>query len=293
MAAGMIPDELAAAISGSIGVRLHSQPAARVHGGSINQCYRWQSSAGPVFVKVASAAQAGMLEAEAAGLEELRRANALRVPEVLGTGVAGASAWLALEWIRTGIRSAVGEVLLGERLALQHRHRAADYGWHRDNTIGTTPQLNDWSQDWVTFFCERRLRYQLELAASNGSGELLARGERLLERIAGLFDSYRPVPSLLHGDLWSGNWFIDERQEPVIFDPAPYYGDREADVAMTRLFGGFGAGFYDAYQASWPLDPGAGRRVALYNLYHVLNHCNLFGGGYLAQAIFMIDSLLC
>ncbi len=290
----MVPDELAASISASIGGgQLRSQPAARVHGGCINECYRWESSVGTLFIKVSSAALAAMLEAEAAGLEELRRAAAVRVPQVLGTGVAGASSWLALEWIRMSPRTAASETALGEQLALQHRRQATDYGWDRHNTIGSTPQLNGWSKDWVTFFGERRLRYQLELAAGNGAdAALLARGEALLERLDRLFDSYRPAPSLLHGDLWGGNWSTDERGQPVIFDPATYYGDREADIAMTRLFGGFGADFYRAYAASWPLDAGAGRRTALYNVYHVLNHFNLFGGGYLAQAVSMMDSLL-
>jgi fructosamine-3-kinase len=191
-----------------------------------------------------------------------------------------------------GSHTAGCEAALGEQLALQHRHQAAEYGWSRDNTIGSTPQLNGWSQDWLTFFRERRLRCQLQLAASKGAAVLLLRGEMLLERLDGLFDGYRPVPSLLHGDLWGGNWAVDERGQPVIFDPATYYGDREADLAMTRLFGGFGIDFYRAYEANWPLHPGVRRRTVLYNLYHVLNHFNLFGGGYLAQAMSMMDSLL-
>jgi protein-ribulosamine 3-kinase len=288
----MTLNDLAASICACTGTRLRSQPTASIGGGSINECYRWESSAGPIFVKVASTTQLGMLEAEAAGLEELRRANAVRVPAVLGTGMAGESSWLALEWIRMGSRTAGSDAGLGERLASQHRYQAAEYGWHRDNTLGSTPQLNGWSRDWLTFFRERRLRHQLQLAASKGTTELLSRGELLLERLDGFFDSYRPVPSLLHGDLWGGNWAVDELGQPVIFDPAIYYGDREADLAMTRLFGGFGVDFYRAYEANWPLHPGAARRTALYNLYHVLNHFNLFGGGYLAQAMSMMDNLL-
>jgi protein-ribulosamine 3-kinase len=288
----MALEELAASISESLGVRLQAKPAARVHGGSINECYRWESGDGPVFVKVASVASRTMLEAEAAGLAELGRANAVRVPSVLGAGAAGASSWLALEWVRFGSRTAASERALGEQLASQHRCQAAAFGWHRDNTIGSTPQSNGWAQDWVSFFRDRRLRYQLDLAARNGAAGLPRRGEALLDRLGELFGGYRPVPSLLHGDLWGGNWAADERGLPVIFDPATYYGDREADLAMTRLFGGFGEGFYGAYEATWPLDPGARRRTTLYNLYHVLNHFNLFGAGYLAQAMSMIDTLL-
>jgi fructosamine-3-kinase len=166
------------------------------------------------------------------------------------------------------------------------------FGWDRDNTIGSTPQLNEPSVDWVTFWRERRLGYQLELAARNGyRGRLKQRGERLLDGLGALLD-HNPVPSLLHGDLWGGNLGYDEAGEPVIFDPACYFGDREADLAMTELFGGFGRRFWAAYQEAWPLSEGYPVRKHLYNLYHVINHLNLFGGGYLSQAESMIDRLL-
>jgi fructosamine-3-kinase len=285
-------DGLAASISKSLGVSMHAKPTARVHGGSINECYRWESGAGPIFVKVSSAADGAMLDAEAAGLKELRQADAVRVPKVLGIGIADANSWLALEWVCFGSTSISSQTALGQQLALQHRRHASAFGWHRDNTIGRTPQLNSWAPDWVSFFRERRLRYQLELAGRNGAVALQRRGLVLLERLEELLDGYQPVPSLLHGDLWGGNWATDSQGQPVIFDPATYYGDREADLAMTRLFGGFGADFYRAYEAAWPLEPGSRRRASLYNLYHVLNHFNLFGGGYLAQAMSVIDGLL-
>ncbi len=167
------------------------------------------------------------------------------------------------------------------------------FGWGRENTIGSTPQINTPSDDWIEFWRERRLGKQLELAAHSGyCGRLQRQGERLLGKFAGLFAGYRPLPSLLHGDLWSGNYAADAEGNPVIYDPAPYYGDREADLAMTELFGGFGRAFYNAYQQAWPLDDGYRTRKTLYNLYHILNHLNLFGGGYLGQAESMIDSLL-
>ena len=134
---------------------------------------------------------------------------------------------------------------------------------------------------------------QLDLAERRGaSARLLDRGRRLCGIASGLFSSYRPVPSLLHGDLWGGNWATDVSGNPVVFDPAVYFGDREADIAMTRLFGGFGPAFYAAYQSAWPLDPAAGTRRTFYNLYHVLNHFNLFGGGYAGQAEMMVERLL-
>lgn len=284
---------VASAIGAQLGAALADRPAARVQGGSINESYRWESSAGPLFVKVAASARLAMLEAEAAGLDELNAAKAVRVPRVFASGTAADLAYLALEWIELRPPSAAAEARLGEALARQHRVTSPRFGWARDNTIGSTPQQNGPLDDWVSFFRERRLRYQLELARAGGhAGRLQRRGAELLERMEALFGEYRPVPSLLHGDLWGGNWGVGPDGAPVIFDPAVYYGDRETDIAMTRLFGGFGPSFHAAYQAAWPLEEGAGRRVALYNLYHVLNHLNLFGGGYLQQAEAMIDRLL-
>lgn len=289
----MASGELSAAMGAAMGVRLQPRPAGRAHGGSINECYRWESNFGSLFVKVAAVERRAMLEAEAVGLEELRRAAAVRVPRVLGVGVHADHSWLALEWIQLGARTAEAEAALGERLATQHRSTAPAFGWYRDNTIGSTPQVNEWTSDWVAFFRDHRLRYQLDLVGKKGHGErLLRRGEQLLERVGGLFTTYRPEPSLLHGDLWGGNWGVDEGGEPVIFDPAVYYGDREADLAMTRLFGGFGPPFYAAYEAAAPLDAGARARADLYNLYHVLNHLNLFGSGYSGQALALVERLL-
>jgi fructosamine-3-kinase len=233
-----------------------------------------------------------MYAAEAAGLDELRQAQAVRVPAVRGLGVSGASAWLALEWLRLD-SAASADAALGEQLALQHRRTAPVFGWHRDNTIGSTPQVNTRSDRWVEFFRERRLRYQLDLAARNGhDARLQQRLALLLERMSGFFTDYQPVASLLHGDLWGGNWATASDGRPVIFDPAVYYGDREADLAMTRLFGGFGPDFYAAYASAWPPDAGAAERADLYNLYHVLNHLNLFGAGYVSQVRALTETLL-
>jgi fructosamine-3-kinase len=268
-------------------------PGQRVAGGSINRCYRWPSATGPVFVKVASGAAAAMLEAEAEGLTELARARAVRVPQVLACGRAGASAFLALEWLEAGTATEASAERLGAQLAAQHAVTTPQHGWRRDNTIGSTPQANGAMDSWPEFFRERRLRPQLALAVANGFGALLeAPGERLLEGVGALLGTHRPRPSLLHGDLWGGNWLATADGEPAIFDPAVYYGDRETDIAMTGLFGGFGPRFYRAYAAVAPLPPGAELRRELYNLYHVLNHANLFGGGYAASAHGMIERLL-
>ena len=233
-----------------------------------------------------------MFFAEAEGLSELGAANAVRVPAVLAADLDGNTAFIAIEWLEFERNSVTSERLLGEQLAAMHRVTRERFGWHRDNTIGLTPQHNAWSHDWVAFFGEHRLGYQLELAASKGfGGELQELGGRLRKRLPVFFENYAPAASLLHGDLWGGNWATCAGS-PVIFDPAVYYGDRETDLAMTRLFGGFGRRFYQAYEASWPLEPGHRDRQHLYQLYHVLNHLNLFGSGYHGRAMALMRELL-
>jgi fructosamine-3-kinase len=286
---------IAGRIGTALGATLEPAPAARVSGGCINECYRWRSSTGNLFVKVAPARQRLMHATEATGLLELQGAGALRVPRVLAVGATQDRSFLALEWLNLSAPGPGSGAALGAGLARQHRVGATLFGWHVDNTIGSTPQLNARSGDWIAFFRDQRLGSQLALAASLGFGGRLQRGgERLRADLGKLFAAYRPVPALLHGDLWGGNWAVDSsaKREPVIFDPAVYFGDRETDIAMTRLFGGFNREFYAAYEAEWPLDAGAAARANLYNLYHVLNHLNLFGGGYLQQAESMIDGLV-
>jgi fructosamine-3-kinase len=285
-------DVLAEALADATGRRVADRPGPAVGGGSINECVQWPTSAGPLFVKLAGPDRLEMFAAEAEGLRELERTAAMRVPRVLGLGVAAGHAFLALEWIDFGRSTPQGEARLGAQLAALHAVTAPRFGWHRDNTIGATPQRNDWTAEWPEFFARHRLGYQLELAERGGhGGRWLERGRALCERLDAFFVGHRPPPSLLHGDLWVGNWAMDRSGSPVLYDPAVYYGDREADLAMTHLFGGFGPAFYEAYDAAWPLEPGAGARRDLYNLYHVLNHLNLFGGGYRAQAEAMIERL--
>ncbi len=286
-------EAIARELSLQLGAECDPEPERAVAGGSIHRCYLWRSVTAPLFVKIADLPAAAALEAEAAGLEDLAAANAVRVPGVLARGIVGDKAFLALERIDSRPAGAAAEHLLGERLAAQHGVRAARFGWRMDNTIGATAQTNGWLEDWCEFFRERRLRPQLALAAAGPDAALLERaGERLLESVAALLGAHRPEPSLLHGDLWAGNWLADSAGEPVIFDPAVYFGDRETDLAMTRLFGGFGRAFYLAYETCAPLPPGHAVRAELYNLYHVLNHANLFGGGYARQARVTIDRLL-
>jgi fructosamine-3-kinase len=280
-------------LSALLGGTFEPHPSLRIHGGCINDAFRWESSNGPVFVKIAAAADLPMLEAEADGLRELDAACSVRVPTVLASGAADNGAFLALEWVQLSHASGDEQALLGAQLARQHRVLATRFGWRRDNTIGSTEQVNTWADDWPTFFREHRLGFQLRLAERNGfGGELQESGARLLEQLDVLLGEHRPAPSLLHGDLWGGNVGADPGGAPVIFDPAVYFGDREADIAMTRLFGGFSSEFYEAYETVWPLPASAAKRVDVYNLYHVLNHLNLFGRSYLGQAQAIIEKLL-
>jgi fructosamine-3-kinase len=284
---------VAAAASAATGLALDPRRARAVGGGCITAAWRLDAAAGPVFLKMNAADRGEMFEAEADGLAALGRAGGVRVPAVLGTGVAGGHAWLLLEWIEPGRGSAASETALGEGLAAQHRVCGDAFGWQRDNWIGATPQENARTAGWADFFAQHRLAPQLDLLEVGGvGGGLLAAGRRLVEGVPRLLAGHAPPASLLHGDLWGGNWLADARGAPWLIDPAVYYGDREADLAMTRLFGGFGAAFYSAYEAAWPLPAGARLRADLYNLYHVLNHVNLFGAGYLAQARGLIDRLL-
>jgi protein-ribulosamine 3-kinase len=285
-------EAIAREIAAQLGGDCAAEPESGVSGGSIHRSYRWRCGDTTLFVKVADDSDAAGLKAEAAGLLALADAHAVRVPRVLARGTAGRNAFLALEWIESRPSSRAAEHRLGELLAVQHRVTAPQFGFTGDNFIGRTPQPNGCLPDWAEFFRERRLRHQLVLAVQNGFAALEHPGARLLEAVTALLAGHRPQASLLHGDLWAGNWLADAHQEPVIFDPAVYYGDREADLAMTRLFGGFGRAFYDAYQGAAPLPAGHAMRAQLYNLYHVLNHANLFGGGYAHQALASIDRLL-
>ena len=275
------------------GIAISDTARARpIGGGDISAAWHLPGKDGDIFLKTGRSASLPMFTAEAEGLAELAGANALRVPDVYAVDQVGDTAFLALEWLPFEQARGHVERRLGERLAELHRKTAGEFGWHRDNTIGLTPQHNTRSGDWIAFFREHRLGYQLKLAAKNGyGGELQSMGRQLMKRLPVFFEGYDPVPSLLHGDLWGGNWACCGG-EPVIFDPAVYYGDRETDLAMTSLFGGFGRQFYEAYEASWPLSAGHAERKNLYQLYHVLNHLNLFGSSYMGRAIALTSDLL-
>ena len=222
------------------------------------------------FLKQGAAARADAFAAEAEGLEALR--PHIRVPRVLERGVKHDKAYIVLE--RLEIQRSGDHAAMGRMLATLHRCTGPRFGWARDNYIGLAPQQNAWCDDWTEFWRERRMRPQLEMAKRNGFS--------VPDVPLDLLKNHKPQPSLLHGDLWSGNAGFT-KEGPVVFDPAVYYGDREADLAMTELFGGFPREFYRAYDEVFPLKDGYEERKHLYNLYHLLNHLNLFGGGYLGQ----------
>src|SRR5882762_6197851 len=261
-----------------------------VAGGCIHRCFILEGGDRKYFAKINDRSQLDSFAAEADGLAALSAAGA-RVPVPLCHGQAGEQAFLVLEHLE--LRGNGDYTALGRSLAKVHSIRGESFGWRRNNYIGRTPQLNRCSPSWSDFWCEARLGPQLDLARKNGFGKsLLGKGEQLAEAVPGLLSEHAPAASLLHGDLWSGNAGFLADGTPVLFDPAVYRGDREADLAMTELFGGFPRAFYSAYRETAPLDQGYAVRKTLYNLYHVLNHANLFGGGYPAQAEQMIERLL-
>ena len=290
----MIPSDVLAALRRSLSLDPADPVAARpVGGGCINQSARIETSAGTFFAKWNATTGRRFFRVEAEGLEALAASNTVRTPAVVAHGGGGGAArWLLLEWIEPGRPNDDSWRRLGRELAALHRRRAGDadrWGWHSDNFIGSLPQPNGPADDWPDFWARRRI---LPVAR-----ELLARGAvssrqlglieraadcaRRLARPASLADG----PSLLHGDLWSGNVLFARGGRPVLVDPAVYIGHREVDLAMCRLFGGFPARFYKAYEEAWPLAPGHEDRRSLYQLYPLLVHARLFGGGYVASAL--------
>lgn len=286
-------DNIVKQMESTTGHRLENHRLTSVGGGCINAAYQLQTSEHSFFIKLNQPQLLSMFEAEARGLEEMRALNCVRVPQVICYGQADGHSYLVLEYIELDSLRGHANQLLGKQLAQLHQHTQPFFGWHIDNTIGSTPQYNNREKDWLTFWQQNRLNQQLKFTVQNGfGGRLQDKGQRLSNGLHHFFEGYSPSPSLLHGDLWGGNAAADPQGNPVIFDPACYYGDRETDIAMTELFGGFGSDFFTAYQAEYPLDPGYQTRKTLYNLYHILNHVNLFGGGYLGQAESMIEQLL-
>lgn len=255
-----------------------------VGGGCINQTYVYQfADRRRFFVKVNAEPLVGMFEREAEGLNALAQAKTIRVPQPLGVSPANVTPFLVMEYIEAGRPGRDFSQRFGHEFALLHQTtQRSQFGFGADNYIGSTRQPNCWSDDWISFWREKRLGYQVELARSQGlcDGEFLRLAEQLLNRLPEWLSTPEEPACLLHGDLWGGNYLCDESGAPVLIDPAVYYGRREADLAMTYLFGGFDPEFYAAYEETWPLAPASAERIEIYKLYHLLNHLNLFGSSY-------------
>ena len=262
-----------------------------VGGGCINQGYKVSGNNQDYFVKVNQANQVEMFQAEALGLKQMAASETITIPKPICWGVAGNSCFLVLEWLDFGGRNNQNWQEMGKQLAQMHQHQTDNkLGWDLNNTIGSTPQINTWMDNWADFFAEQRIGYQLRLAKRKGGS--FPNTNQVIAAVRAKLVNRKPEASILHGDLWSGNADITTDGKPVIFDPATYFGDRETDIAMTELFGGFPHAFYQGYNQEWQLDPGYKQRKSLYNLYHILNHFNLFGGGYGSQANRMIQEIL-
>jgi fructosamine-3-kinase len=293
----MLPASLAAAledaISGATGTPFRIARAARVGGGCIHESVALEGRGeARYFAKLNEARFAASFAAEADGLAVLGAAG-MRVPKPIAQGVTREHAFLVLEFLALGEASDAAFRELGRSLARVHGQRGPHFGWSRDNFIGLTPQRNSPCPSWTEFWQSCRLAPQLAAARANGhDGRLQSLGAQVVKAVPRLLTGHDPAPALLHGDLWSGNTAFLPNGTPVVFDPAVYYGDPEADLAMTELFGGFPESFYEGYREVRAVAGGYRLRRVLYNLYHVLNHLNLFGAGYRSQAERMMERLL-
>jgi fructosamine-3-kinase len=266
-----------------------------VSGGCINNAEIIITKTGKTFfIKSNNSYEKDMFLKEANGLRELAKANTIRIPEV----IYAANNFIIIENINPRMKSKSFWEKFGRDFARLHKFTAERYGYYEDNYIGSTPQLNIANEsealNWVEFYFNKRLSYQYNLAEKNGyaNKELQKIFSQLENKINLILENSTPQASLLHGDLWSGNFLTDENGNACLIDPAVYYGHREADLAMTKLFGGFDNGFYAAYNEEYPLDNGYEYRENIYKLYHVMNHLNLFGSSYYQQAVNLISYYL-
>ena len=279
------------AISNATGHEFKSLEFSELSGGSISRSQRIKGTDGRTFFcKQNKLPFLPFFEAEATALAQIADTKTIRVPQVITFGKTADESFLILEFIEEGTSSAKGQEAMGKQLAFMHRTPQPYFGWVQDNCIGSTPQPNPEGQNWIDFYREYRLRHQFSLAAHKG--QTFNKIHDLLSGLDFFFEDYTPLPSLLHGDLWGGNASHAQRGNPFIYDPASYYGDRETDIAFTYMFGGFGSTFYSSYNREFPLHHGFKSRKTLYNLYHELNHFNLFGGGYASSAQASINQLV-
>jgi protein-ribulosamine 3-kinase len=279
-----VPLEIAKAIQTVIGESIEG--FSFLSGGCINKGGRLTTSGGSFFLKWNDEKKfPGMFAAEARGLALLHHAKALAVPVVVQAGSADGFQFLLLEYIKSAARSGSFWKHFGAGLAALHKNSAAYYGLDHDNYIGTLPQRNETNSSWINFFIDQRLKAQLKIAVDQNriEKEISKQFDVLFNKLSSLLPG--ESPALLHGDLWSGNLMVNSIGDPCLIDPAVYYGHREADLAMTQLFGGFDASFLHSYREVFPLADDFHDRFDLYNLYPLLVHLNLFGGGYKSQIV--------
>ncbi len=284
----MIPKSLLSEIQQTlkslVGRRIDIVSVAAISGGDINQAYRLLTRQGSYFLKFNYADRfPKMFQAESSGLELLRKSGTLRAPKVIGCGDSGKYSWLLLEFIEQGCPEDDFWDDFGKSLASMHRNSNEYFGLDHNNYIGSLYQSNRPRDNWFDFFIGERLQKQIRIVRDKGLADnaLISQFENLYKAIPEIFPA--EPPSLIHGDLWSGNFMCDLAGSACLIDPAVYYGFREMDIAMSRLFGGFSKRFYEAYQDAWPLLPGWQYRLEICNLYPLLVHVNLFGAGYLNQ----------
>ena len=265
---------------------------SNLSGGCISNVYKIELQNGKIlFLKINENESDDMFLKEAHGLEELEKAQAIRIPKVLFAE----NGFIVLEFIENSHRSKNFFEDFGDKFAKLHKFTTEKFGFYEDNFIGSNPQHNitneNEGENWSAFYFNKRIMFQYKLAEQNGyaTDELRKGIKRLENKLDDILAGSEEKPSLLHGDLWSGNFMEDENGKPCLIDPAVYYGHREADLAMTKLFGGFSNDFYKSYNATFPLKAGYEYRENIYKLYHIMNHLNLFGGGYYSQVISLIN----
>lgn len=280
----LFPDEsfFEGALFQCLGREINVQKITVLSGGDINEAYKLTAGDSAYFIKINTPEVGDLFEKEARGMKVLKQANALTIPSVIGEGVYNATPFILLEFIEQGAPKGTFWEEFGQSLAALHQNHANQFGLDHDNYIGRLPQKNSWRDTWIDFFIENRLEVQLGLAIYNGhvDHQFADRFRLMYPKLPGLLPEEKA--SLLHGDLWSGNFMCDAASKPCIFDPAIYYGSREMELAFTQLFGGFDQQFYQSYNDAYPLEPGFGERTDIYNLYPLLVHVNLFGPSYLS-----------
>lgn len=259
-----------------------------VNGGDISDSWAIETDEESLFLKKNSMENKHLGDAEWKGLKELNKCKSIRTPKCYGTIEMENHSYLLLEHLNLRAHNSESMKSLGTNLAKMHKVNSEKFGFHENNYIGSTPQVNHWSNSWIDFYINCRIIPQAYML---GDDFIETKAELLASKLETFFKDYTPLPSLLHGDLWSGNTGSLPNNTPVIYDPSVYYGDRETDIAMTEMFGGFSPEFYKAYNQEWPLNPGYSKRKNLYILYHSLNHANMFGGSYIDQSKHLLKNL--